>query len=107
MNLFDSTIKSIQNSLFLKENENVFSKIFDNLTPDEKSKLISDLAKRSTNPNMPVSNPEILDKIHQTYTSTLAPSTSAAAVSKKEVTVPGGSASAPASYINTSVSTKL
>ena len=79
----------------------------DNLTPDEKSKLISDLAKRSTNPNMPVSNPEILDKIHQTYTSTLAPSTSAAAVSKKEVTVPGGSASAPASYINTSVSTKL
>lgn len=106
MNLFDSTIKSIQNSLFLKENENVFSKIFDNLTSDEKAKLISDLAKRSTNPNTPVSNPEILDKIHQTYTSTLTPSTSAAAVSK-EVSVPGGSVKAPASYINTSVSTKL
>lgn len=107
MNLFDSTLKSIQNSLFLKENQNTFSKIFDALPQDEKAKLISDLAKRSTNPNTPVSNPEILDKIHQTYTSSLMPNTSAAVVSK-EVTVPGGVASTP--YIqapNASVSTKL
>jgi hypothetical protein len=106
MNLFDSTLKSIQNSLFLKENENVFAKAFDTLSPDEKAKLVGDLVKRSANPNDKSVNPDIFDKFHQAYT-TQTPTTSASSVPKKEVTVPGGSVSAPASYVNTSVSTKL
>ena len=106
MNLFDSVLKSIQNSLFLKENESDFSKAFDSLTPDEKAKLVGDLVKRSANPNNKSVNPEIFDKFHQAYSSTQSPSISAVTPSK-EVTVPGGSVSTPASNINTYVSTKL
>lgn len=114
MNRFDSVLKSIQNSLFLKENqkESPLLTAFKNENPTNAAKILAALAN-STNFNNQGQTPvldsgaqDILKKFENNISS-LMQNTSAGVVSK-EVTVPGGVASTP--YIqtpNAAVSPKL
>lgn len=107
MKLFDSALKSIQNSLFLKENESTFknkenesafSKVLNMLSPDERTKVLTALmGSTNSNNQSQILDPQtlgILKKLDDTYISSLTPKTSAGVVSK-EVTVPGGVAPTP------------